>query len=37
VASDDLRVDRKASEEIAATLEAEDLAEGMKIIGDWPY
>ncbi|USZ68748.1 M28 family peptidase [Halorussus salilacus] len=37
LASDDFSVDHKESEEIAAALEAEDKAEGMKIIGDWPY
>lgn len=30
-------VDHRASEEIAAALDAEDRAEGMKVIGDWPY
>ena len=34
---DDLAIDRKDPEEIASALEDEDKAEGMKIIGDWPY
>ncbi|WP_435179388.1 M28 family peptidase [Halorussus sp. AFM4] len=37
LASDEFAVDHKDPEEIAAALEAEDQAEGMKIIGDWPY
>ncbi|UPV73462.1 M28 family metallopeptidase [Halorussus limi] len=37
LASDDFEVARKDPEEIAAALEDEDQAEGMKIIGDWPY
>ncbi|MFC4449689.1 M28 family peptidase [Halorussus aquaticus] len=37
LAGEDFEVERKDPEEIAAALEAEDQAEGMKIIGDWPY
>ncbi|UPV99506.1 M28 family peptidase [Halorussus gelatinilyticus] len=37
LAGDDLDVARKDPEEIAAALEDEDQAAGMKIIGDWPY
>ncbi len=37
LASDEFEVSHKAPEEIAEALEAEDQAEGMKIIGDWPY
>jgi len=37
VADEEFTVDPKEPDEIAAALEAEDKAEGMKIIGDWPY
>jgi Zn-dependent M28 family amino/carboxypeptidase len=37
LASDDVEVGRRDPEAIAAQLEAEDLAEGMQITGDWPY
>jgi Zn-dependent M28 family amino/carboxypeptidase len=37
LADDDVTIARRAPEAIAAQLEAEDLAEGMKVIGDWPY
>ncbi|WP_137283225.1 M28 family peptidase [Halorussus salinisoli] len=37
LASDEFEVAHKESSEIAAALEDEDQAEGMKIIGDWPY
>ncbi|MDY6818683.1 MAG: M28 family peptidase [Halobacteriales archaeon] len=37
LASDAFTVEHKAPEEIARALEAEDQAEGMKVIGDWPY
>jgi Zn-dependent M28 family amino/carboxypeptidase len=37
LASDDATLPHRAPEEIAAALEAEDQAEGMKITGDWPY
>ncbi|WP_160132652.1 M28 family peptidase [Halococcus salsus] len=37
LASDDFSVAHKESEEIAAALEAEDEAPGMKVTGDWPY
>ncbi|WP_132057658.1 M28 family peptidase [Halorussus amylolyticus] len=37
LASDEFEVEHKDPEEIAAALEAEDQAAGMKIIGDWPY
>ncbi|WP_435153497.1 M20/M25/M40 family metallo-hydrolase [Haladaptatus sp. DFWS20] len=37
LASDEFDVAHKEPGEIAAALEAEDQAAGMKIIGDWPY
>jgi len=37
LAADDREIPRRDPEEIADQLEAEDLAEGMKITGDWPY
>jgi Zn-dependent M28 family amino/carboxypeptidase len=37
LASEETTIDRRAPEDIADQLEDEDLAEGMKIIGDWPY
>jgi len=37
LARDDVTVDHRPPEDIAADLEAQDLAEGMKITGDWPY
>jgi Zn-dependent M28 family amino/carboxypeptidase len=37
LAGDEFEATRKDPEEIARALEADDLAEGMKIIGDWPY
>ena len=37
LADDDREIARRPTEEIAADLEAQDLAEGMKITGDWPY
>lgn len=37
LAGDEFAVARKDPDAIAAALETEDQAEGMKIIGDWPY
>ncbi|WP_254767524.1 M28 family peptidase [Salinilacihabitans rarus] len=37
LAGDEVRPEHRDPEEIAAALEDEDLAEGMKITGDWPY
>ena len=37
LAGDEFEATRKDPEEIAQALEADDLAEGMKVIGDWPY
>jgi len=37
LAAEDVSIDRREPGEIANQLEAEDLAEGMKIIGSWPY
>ncbi|WP_101296370.1 M28 family peptidase [Halegenticoccus soli] len=37
LADADAEIERKEPAEIAAALEAEDLAAGMKITGDWPY
>ncbi|SEO39357.1 Zn-dependent amino-or carboxypeptidase, M28 family [Halogranum amylolyticum] len=37
LAGDDVETAHRSPEEMASTLEAEDLAEGMKITGDWPY
>jgi len=37
LASDDVRPQPKGTEEIARMLEDQDLAEGMRITGDWPF
>jgi Zn-dependent M28 family amino/carboxypeptidase len=37
LAREGVEIPRKDEREIAEKLEAEDIAEGMKIIGDWPY
>ncbi|MFU8866841.1 M28 family peptidase [Natronococcus sp.] len=37
LASEDRTVEHRSPEEIAADLEAQDLAEGMRVTGDWPY
>ncbi|MFC6718459.1 M28 family peptidase [Natrialbaceae archaeon GCM10025810] len=37
LAHEDVSVERRSPDEIRADLEAQDLAEGMKITGDWPY
>lgn len=37
LADEDVTIDRRDPDAIATQLEEEDLAEGMKIIGDWPY
>ncbi len=37
LAGDDVQIDHKEPTEIADALEAEDLARGMQITGDWPY
>ncbi|WP_256299019.1 M28 family peptidase [Haloarchaeobius salinus] len=37
VAAESFEIPHKEPEEIAEALEDEDLAEGMKITGDWPY
>jgi Zn-dependent M28 family amino/carboxypeptidase len=37
LAADEFEAARKDPEEIARALEDEDQAEGMKVIGDWPY
>ncbi|PSQ14455.1 peptidase M28, partial [Halobacteriales archaeon QS_7_68_65] len=37
LADDGFAVEHKEPAEIAAALEAEDQAAGMKVIGDWPY
>ncbi|XVH30743.1 M28 family peptidase [Haloferacaceae archaeon DSL9] len=37
LADDETAVDHRDPADIAAALEAEDLAEGMKVTGDWPY
>ncbi len=37
LAREDVTVDHRTPADIAADLEAQDLAEGMKITGDWPY
>ncbi|MFA9415135.1 M28 family peptidase [Natrinema sp. HArc-T2] len=37
LAREDVTVDHRSPDAIAADLEAQDLAEGMKITGDWPY
>ncbi|MFB6295766.1 MAG: M28 family peptidase, partial [Halobacteriales archaeon] len=37
LADEGVEIDRRDTEGIADQLEDEDLAEGMKTIGDWPY
>jgi Zn-dependent M28 family amino/carboxypeptidase len=37
LAREDVTVEHREREEIAADLDAQDLAEGMRITGDWPY
>ncbi|WP_306057324.1 M28 family metallopeptidase [Natronococcus wangiae] len=37
LASEDTAVERRSPDEVADDLEAQDLAEGMRITGDWPY
>ena len=37
LANDDIEIDHREPEEVAVALEREDQAEGMKIIGDWPF
>ena len=37
LASDDVNLPHRDPDEIAAQLEAEDQAEGMRVTGDWPY
>jgi Zn-dependent M28 family amino/carboxypeptidase len=37
LAGDDVEISHRNPEDIAAQLEDEDLAESMKITGDWPY
>ncbi len=37
IASDEFAVAHASEADVADALEAEDLAEGMKITGDWPY
>ncbi|MDZ7702747.1 MAG: M28 family peptidase [Halobacteriales archaeon] len=37
LAGDDVEVPHRAPEAIAEQLEDEDTAEGMRVIGDWPY
>jgi Zn-dependent M28 family amino/carboxypeptidase len=37
LAREDVEIERKAEDEIAQALQEEDLAEGMKITGDWPF
>jgi Zn-dependent M28 family amino/carboxypeptidase len=37
LASEGTTLDRRDPEAIADQLAAEDLAEGMEVIGDWPY
>jgi len=37
LAGEDVRPEPRDTDAIAAQLEAEDLAAGMKVIGDWPY
>ncbi|SDQ34298.1 M28 family peptidase [Natronobacterium texcoconense] len=37
LASDDRTVEHRSPEEIVADLEDQNLAEGMRITGDWPY
>jgi Zn-dependent M28 family amino/carboxypeptidase len=37
LADEEFHVERKDEREIAAALEDEELAKGMKVTGDWPY
>ena len=37
LARPDVEIEPRSPEEIASDLEDQDLAEGMKVIGDWPY
>jgi len=37
LAAADFDAERKSDDEVAAALAAQDLAEGMRITGDWPY
>ena len=37
LAADDTAIARQDPADIAAALEAQDLAAGMKVTGDWPY
>lgn len=37
LADDGTQIERRDPEDIAAQLEEEDLAEGMRVVGDWPY
>jgi len=37
LADEDRAIDHRPTEAIAADLEEQDLAEGMKVTGDWPY
>ncbi|SFL04557.1 Zn-dependent amino-or carboxypeptidase, M28 family [Halogranum rubrum] len=37
LAGDDVETTHKSAETMAETLEDEDLAEGMRVTGDWPY
>ena len=37
LAADDTDITRQEPADIAAAVEAQDLAEGMKVTGDWPY
>ncbi|AGN00274.1 peptidase M28 [Salinarchaeum sp. Harcht-Bsk1] len=37
LADSDTTIEHRTPESIAAQLEDDDLAEGMKVIGDWPY
>ena len=37
LAAENFAVDRREPDAIAADLEAADLAEGMKLVGDWPF
>jgi len=37
LAREDVTIDHRDPDAIAADLESQDLAEGMRITGDWPY
>ena len=37
LADSDTTIEHRSPDSIAAQLEDEDLAEGMQVIGDWPY